>query len=414
MSKDNDTRFAWCNGELFNAHLLAQKVKLNHMMDVDADRKKTFKCCNPSCQDELVLCVTMHERYRSNGYFRHKSHGTVVAGSKEACGSKGDGESAEHLQAKFYLLEKAGLYTFDIGRCTQCERIVTQSTSNSTVSLEEWVKIGDAFYVFDAVLRIPHRRPIVMEVWHKHKTPPQKIDAIRSINWDFAEFDANVIINRLQHADEKFAPNRHVPGVHDLIGLKCGMCLRNAGTSFYLENYQNEVRELIQYEECMYDYYVLDSKRVREWNELKAKHRLSQDVLKKLHQKKHTLITKTDTTKNLSLLELRLKVLKTTNKTNKKPTKKYTCIACDVSRDPQSFVSVSKDRISHLIAEKIGVFEKVDTIKICNQCTIKCPWCKENDCLWGDIMYYGVCRKCRMTPHGQTLQCEEILDELCS
>ena len=413
MSHDNDTQFAWCDNILFSAPLLSRKIKLNDMQDVDADRKKRFKCCNPDCTDELALCVTTHPRYRSNGYFRHKSHGKDNDTPRTRCGSAGDGESPEHLQAKFYLMEKVGLYSFDVGCCVGCNTIVAQSTAAGNVTLEERVNIAGTLYVFDAVLRVPHRRPVVMEVWHKHKTPPHKIDAVKSIDWDFVEFDATLVINRLKLADKIFAPDRHLTGVHALKKMTCGPCLRKEDELYRLQSYQSEVSLCNEQEEWMYHQYVKDAEQIQERLRIKAKHDLAKNVLTKLHSKKHTVVVN-GISQDISLLETLLKDNKSKRKTSNKSIKTYNCLACNTPRQRHNFVSVSKDRILHLLKEDVCVFDKVKTVKICKLCVIACPWCKENDCIWGDIMYYGVCKVCQLSPDGKTLQCEETLRGLWS
>ena len=150
--------------------------------------------CTHDGQHAMHFVLTQNDRYRIDGYFAHtKSCGHGAGGG---CG--GGGESVEHARCKYLLKKWIGRYRFLLKSCT-CNRPQAQEwecgEGSDGVTIEQVFRAGDSRVFFDACLMRNGKPAVALEVWHTHKTGPEKIASTRAAGIALAEFMTTHIID---------------------------------------------------------------------------------------------------------------------------------------------------------------------------------------------------------------------------
>ena len=105
---------------------------------------------------------------------------------------RGGGESVKHREAKQMLRENRGQYSFITYKCPECYVSTIENCSDGIITLE--VRSYDGKWRYDALYTANNGEKIALEVWNKHKTTTDKIEASRVSGVKVAEFKANDIL----------------------------------------------------------------------------------------------------------------------------------------------------------------------------------------------------------------------------
>lgn len=161
--------------------VLAQTEALESKSKTDA---KTYICHH--CNSQLVLRRTTHLRYNVSGYFAHKNISTCTGGSPE---------SAQHLQAKFWLKHFVGHYSICLQKCVCCGPYLGfESKPSDCVHVELPHNIDGKRYIYDTVVAREGKCALVIEVFHTHKTEEHKIQAVHANGMKIAEVKADTVL----------------------------------------------------------------------------------------------------------------------------------------------------------------------------------------------------------------------------
>lgn len=200
----NGMRFAWQRDRVVDAHMVSESN--------DPTSSEPYECTTCSQRHKVVLCKASHHRYNVPAWFRHESDNYGPRNTENACN-----ESDTHWHAKYLLQSRAGRYYFDIMDCDTCKNFTRVFTKNCDVTVEKSIDQ----YRCDAVLNEAMtqrfhftnkrryaiqsiRKDVVMEVYHKHATGWEKQYYLKSLNYKFAEFKAQDIIDKLESPTENF------------------------------------------------------------------------------------------------------------------------------------------------------------------------------------------------------------------
>ena len=179
QSADAPHLAARCNGLI----VLAECEALEPRCKTDA---KAYTCDHCNCR--VLLRRTTHPRYHVSGFFAHKNKASTCTG--------GSRESAQHLQAKFWLQHFVGNYSVCLQRCRGCGPYLGfESKPTDGVHMELPHVIRGKRYVYDTVVTRAHKCALIIEVFHTHKTEQQKIDAIRGNGMHVAEVQAETVLD---------------------------------------------------------------------------------------------------------------------------------------------------------------------------------------------------------------------------
>lgn len=330
--------------------------------------------CTHDGQHAMHFVLTQSDRYRIDGYFAHtKSCGHGAGGG---CG--GGGESEKHARCKYLLRKWIGRYRFLLKSC-RCNRSQTQEwecgEGSDGVTIEQVFRAGDSRVFFDACLMRSGKPAVALEVWHTHKTGPEKIAATRAEGIALAEFATTDILDM-----EKSILEDHHGSVFELENTNteyftCDACVRQKAAWGKVQSERQETEEnrinaaLKRKAEVAGDGLSWGGKTIFEWRDLGRTTALA---------------------------------IKTGDEQSPVKLQKYSqsnvkCMGCNVWTSGWKCICASQ----FLNHEKRKMFEWYDdngrewpdVARMCIRCVTVCVSCDENFSL-ANAIQYGICLRC--------------------
>ena len=330
--------------------------------------------CTHDGQHAMHFVLTQNDRYRIDGYFAHtKSCGHGAGGG---CG--GGGESVEHARCKYLLKKWIGRYRFLLKSCT-CNRSQAQEwecgEGSDGVTIEQVFRAGGSRVFFDACLMRNGKPAVALEVWHTHKTGPEKIASTRAGGIVLAEFATTDILDM----EKSILEDEH-GSVFELENTNteyftCDACVRQKAAWGKVQSQRQETEEnrinaeMKRRDEVAGDGLSWEGKTISEWRELGRTTALAiktrdEQSPAKLHQY---------------------------SKSNVK------CMGCNVWTDEWNCVCASQfcgdeeDKMFKWYSDNNKKWPK--EARMCIRCVTVCVSCDENFSL-ANAIKYGICLRC--------------------